>query len=219
MNPETEYSNEPEDKKAFTYSYDHLYSKFAWVYDLAVRASPFWKRWLSTTLPHIRGPRVLEVSFGTGFLLTQYANKFVTCGLDYNRVMATLASKKARQEGLSVHLQQGNVEALPYRSESFDSLINTMAFTGYPDGLQALSEMSRVLKIGGRLIMVDINYPLDRNLLGVRLTNFWKSAGDIIRDMPELFRQFGFSFSEQVVGGWGSVHLYVAIKQSQIYAP
>ena len=55
------------------------------------------------------------------------------------------------------------MESLPYPDASFDSVINTMAFTAYPDGQRVFEEISRVLKPGGRIVMVDINYPRDGN--------------------------------------------------------
>ena len=67
-NKEIEYSKEPRDKAKYTESRDRLYTRFAGFYDLAVKVLPFWRRWLEQSIPHIRGPRVLEVSFGTGEL-------------------------------------------------------------------------------------------------------------------------------------------------------
>jgi len=87
-----------------------------------------------------------------------------------------------------------------------------MAFTAYPDGQTALAEITRVLRPGGQIVMVDISYPTDGNKIGTFLTNAWKTGGDIIRDMPKLFRSFGFEYTDQEVGGFGSVHLYVATK-------
>lgn len=87
-----------------------------------------------------------------------------------------------------------------------------MAFSGYPDGVKAMTEMHRVLAAGGRLILIDVNYPLDGNRLGTKLTHFWKHSGDLIRDMAELFRRVDFSYTDEVIGGYGSIHPYVATK-------
>jgi hypothetical protein len=64
----------------------------------------------------------------------------------------------------------------------------------------------------GRLVLVDVNYPGDRNRIGMSLARWWARQGDIIRDMGELFSQEGFHYSEKEIGGFGSVHLYVATK-------
>ena len=107
------------------------------------------------------------------------------------------------------------MESLPYTDASFDSVINTMAFTTYPDGQWALAEISRVLKPDGRIVMVDVNYPPHGNKVGTILTKGWKAGGDIIRDVPELFERFGCEYTDQEVGGFGSVHLYVGTKSEE----
>ena len=90
-----------------------------------------------------------------------------------------------------------------------------MAFTAYPDSRRALEKLSRVLKPGGRLVILDISNPLDQNKLGVLLTKAWKASGDILRVLLSLLETSGFQFSDQEVGGFGSVHLYVATKPAQ----
>ena len=207
-----EYSPEPEDRSKFTEGYNTFYSRFATVYDWVIKVLPIWRNWLNTAHPWIQGPRVLEASFGTGYLLTQCAGQFETYGIDLNQRLANIAKDNLRQSGLRASLQVANVELLPYADESFDTVINTMAFTGYPDGQWAFAEISRVLKPGGRIVMVDINYPCDGNKVGTILTKGWKAGGDIIRDVPELFERFGYEYTDREVGGYGSVHLYVATK-------
>ena len=206
------YSSEPLDKKRYTEEFDNAYTQFASIYNFAVKTLPVWKTWIKKALPHIQGPRVLEVSFGTGYLLTHYAGNFETYGLDYNQCMAFTARQNLENVGLCTQLQVGDVEALPYPDEIFDSLVNTMSFTGYPDSLEAMSELWRVLRKGGRLIMVDINYPSNHNRLGTTITRMFASMGDIIRDMDQIFRGLDIAYEDHEIGGFGSVHLYLAEK-------
>ena len=48
--------------------------------------------------------------------------------------------------------------------------------------------------------------------VGTLLTNLWKIAGDLIRDIPELLARFNFEYELEEIGGFGSVHMYVARK-------
>ena len=164
-------------------------------------------------IPHIEGPRVLEVSFGTGYLLSQYADRFDTYGIDFNEKMVLIARKNLNKKGYKANLIQGNVESLPYETNSFDCLVNTMAFTGYPNAHKSMSELYRVLKPGGKLVMVDINYPKNRNIFGKIMTRFWIAAGDIIRDMDEVLKAFDFDYKSEEIGGFGSVQLTIAYKR------
>ena len=206
------YSEEPANAHSFTEGLDKAYGLAARPYDIAVKLLPVWKTWLKQALPHIKGPRVLEVSFGTGFLLTQYANAFDTDGIDYNEKMVTVATGNLERKGISARLQQGNVEHLPYQDDTFDCVVNTMAFSGYPDAHRAMSELRRVLKPGGRLVIIDIEYPADRNWPGMKAIRLWSALGDLIRDLGGLLSEFGFDYDEEEIGCFGSVHLYVATK-------
>jgi ubiquinone/menaquinone biosynthesis C-methylase UbiE len=214
MNQQLIYSTEPENKEAFTAEFDRMYTIFAGFYDFVVKVLPVWKNWLNHALPHIQGPKVLETSFGTGYLLTQYADKFDTYGIDYNEKFVTMATEKLQQKAINATLQKANIEDLPFDDETFDCIINTMAFTGYPDGEKAMAEIHRVLKPGGKFILVDVDYPANRNWLGMKLTRLWAALGDLIRDMDELFHQFNFEYTDEEIGGFGSVHLYVAEKKA-----
>lgn len=213
MNKLLPYSSEPEDKKAFTEAADRRYDRLAGLYDLAVKVLPFWRRWLDHALSHLQGPRVLEISFGTGYLLGRYVGRYACHGIEYNAAMVTTARRKLKRAGLTAELTQGNVEALPYDNNSFDSILITMAFTAYPDAESAVSEIWRVLRPGGRLILVDVNFPTDGNLLGTWLTRCWQAGGDIVRDLPTLLQRHGFRVQDREIGGWGSIHLTLAEKE------
>ncbi len=206
------YSTEPTDKQEFTQKYNQAYGSFAKGYDWIVKVLPVWRNWISAALPHIVGPDVLEISFGTGYLLSQYASQHNTYGIDYNWELACVTQQNLQKAGARAQIQQADVEHLPYPTASFDTVVNTMAFTGYPDGIKALNEIRRVIKPNGQFVLVDIDYPKDQNWLGVQTTRLWAGLGDIIRDMDALFMQAGFNFTDEEIGGFGSVHLYIAAK-------
>lgn len=206
------YSMEPEDAQEYTARWHRVYSRWARLYDLAVRWLPVWRSWLRRALPEIHGPRVLEVSFGTGWLLTRYAGRHDTHGVDLSEAMVRTARRNLARAGLTAELRVANVEHLPYPEGSFDTVLTTMAFSGYPDGRRAMAELRRVLRPGGRLVVIDINYPRDRNCLGSLLVHAWQRSGDLIRDMDALLGEFGFEATDREIGGFGSVHLYVATR-------
>lgn len=213
------YSPEPEDRRAYSERFNRLYSRLGRPYDLGVKLFPVWRRWLGKALPHIEGPRVLEVSPGTGWLLTRYAGSFDVSAVDLSPEMVEISRRNVRRAGLTADIRVGDVEALPFPDAGFDTVLSTMAFSGYPDGHRALAEMTRVLRPGGRLVIVDVNYPSDGNRLGTALVGLWGRSGDLIRDMPALFDQQGVEASDREVGGFGSVHLYLGGRPSRRSAP
>ncbi|MGE5139567.1 MAG: hypothetical protein ACM3JD_08910, partial [Rudaea sp.] len=78
------YREEPLDKAQYTAKNDRFYTRIARLYEIGARKLPFWKRWLGSSLRYIQGPRVLEISFGTGSLISQLAPRYETYGIDYN---------------------------------------------------------------------------------------------------------------------------------------
>ncbi|MGE5139026.1 MAG: class I SAM-dependent methyltransferase, partial [Rudaea sp.] len=200
MKEQKAYSKEPLDQAEYTAKNDRFYSRIAGLYEIGARILPFWQHWLSSSLAYIQGPRVLEISFGTGYLFGRLASRYEAYGIDYNERFVKMVADRLVRKTLPANICRGKVEALPYPSECFDSIVNTMAFTGYPDSTKAMSEMHRVLKRGGRLIIVDVNYPKDLNRFGRALTRFYMAIGDIVRDMSRLFGEFDFEATDQEIG-------------------
>jgi ubiquinone/menaquinone biosynthesis C-methylase UbiE len=205
-------AQEPSNPGRYTQQNDRLYTRLARLYDWLVRTFPLWRRWLDQALPSIEGPRVLEASFGTGYLLTRYADRVQAYAIDLNQRMASITNQKLIRRGIPAYLQVANVEALPYPNASFHDVVCTMAFSGYSNGSAALAELERVLKPGGRFILIDVNEPGNENFLGMALTAFWRALGDIVRDMNTLLEEAGFQVQDSEIGGFGSVHLYLASK-------
>ena len=75
-----------------------------------------------------------------------------------------------------------------------------------------MSELKRVLKKEGRLLLVDFDYPNNRNVFGYLIVRLWEKFGDIIKDIRSLLMKNGFEYKDISVGGFGSVHFYVARK-------
>ncbi len=208
------YSREPTDATSYRRRFDLLYSRTAPAYDLVVKVVPTWRRWLDRALPFVTGPRVLEVSFGTGYLLTRYCGRVEAHGVDLNARMVALATRNLHRAGLHANLCRANVEALPYPEGCFDTVLCTASFSGYPDGHRALAELLRVMKPDGRLVILDVGYPSDGNRLGTGLTRLWMRAGDLIRDLDMLFREFDLHVDHHEIGAWGSMHLWIVTRAS-----
>ena len=97
----------------------------------------------------------LEVAIGTGLNLPHYPANVRLTGLDLTPDMLHGAKTKAEKSGRSIRLVEGDAQDLPFADHSFDSVVCTYALCSVPDDARAISEMDRVLKPGGRLILVD----------------------------------------------------------------
>ena len=207
----TDLSKIPPD---YTYKMNKEYNWMAKIYDAFMLVFPLWKRWIKKVIPHINGKKILEVSFGSGYLMTQYASdKYEIYGIDYNEKMLEITERKMKKLNIQAQLSQGNVEKLPFPDNIFDVVINTMAFTGYPDGDKAMSEINRVLKKGGRLLLLDFDYPDNKNMIGYIVVKLFEKFGDIIKDIKSLLIKYDFEYEDYSVGGFGSVHLFIAKKK------
>ncbi len=188
---------------------ERVYSKYAPYYNVFLYLFPIWKIWLKKVILYIKGPKILEISFGSGYLMSKYAGNNDVCGVDLSAGMVRTAKHYLDKRGVPADLVQANAESLPYRDGSFDTVINTMAFTGYPDGGKVLSEIRRVLKPRGVLLLMDFDFPDDRNLLGYLLAKIMERGGDILKDIRSSLTDNGFAVRERRVGGFGSVKLYI----------
>lgn len=99
--------------------------------------------------------QVLEVAVGTGLNLPHYPASVTLTGLDLSEQMLGLARTRSAELGLDVTLRQGTAHALPFDDASFDTVVCTLGLCAIPDHSAAVAEMVRVLRPGGRLILVD----------------------------------------------------------------
>lgn len=98
---------------------------------------------------------VLEVAVGTGLNFDAYPSDVRLTGIDLSDEMLEIARNRARDLGREVVLQQGDAHALSFDDATFDTVVCTFGLCAIPDIDLALDEMTRVLRPGGRLILVD----------------------------------------------------------------
>ena len=98
---------------------------------------------------------VLEVAVGTGRNLPFYPEGVRLTGIELSQEMLTLAQGQATRLGRQVDLRQGDAQALPFAEASFDTVVCTVSLCSIPNDRQAVAEMKRVLRPGGRLLLLD----------------------------------------------------------------
>lgn len=133
-----------------------FYQRVAAHYDRFVRIPERWlfaggRAWAAS---HARG-RVLEVAIGTGQNLPYYAPHARVIGQDISDAMLDQARQRSRELGRAVGLVVSDAQSLPFASSCFDSVVMTLALCTVPDERRALAEAHRVLRPGGRLILLE----------------------------------------------------------------
>ncbi len=102
----------------------------------------------------------MELGVGTGLNIPYHPKNLSVVGIDLSEGMLGQARAKAARLGASVELRQMDVTSLAFPPASFDSAVSTFLFCVLPNEVQprALAEVSRVLKPGGRLILLEYAY-------------------------------------------------------------
>lgn len=133
-----------------------LYNPLAFTYDVVAAAVSMgqWQTWARTALDWVRGPRVLELGHGPGHLLIALARSGrKPIGLDLSPNMIAQAQRRIRRTGLSIPQVRCRVQALPFRSGAFDSVVATFP-TEYIADAATAHEVARVTNERGRLVVV-----------------------------------------------------------------
>ena len=171
--------------------------------------------WILADLPMSADHAALDVATGTGeFARALSPHVSTVTGLDATDAMLEKGRSFVRQSGIeNITFQKGIAENLPFESETFDIVASRYAFHHFADPRPVLSEMARVCRSGGHILIVDIVVP-DKSLAAEYNYYEWLCDRSHTRcleftELQALFRLFGFEVSsarsrdiEEAVSGW-----------------
>lgn len=145
-----------------------LFDRIAATYDrlnhlLSLNIDKRWRRRAVRLLPE-RSAQVLDVAIGTADLtlelLRQERAEQIT-GIDLSRNMMAIGEQKVAKKGYAsrVRFDYGSAQQMPYADASFDAVTCAYGVRNFADMDEGLREMRRVLKPGGRLMVLEFSYP------------------------------------------------------------
>jgi ubiquinone/menaquinone biosynthesis C-methylase UbiE len=115
-----------------------------------------WDRILDLVLADRRALEALDVGCGTGFLTFELvARGHRVVGVDFAPAMIAEARRKAAERVAAVRFEEADAEQLPFASRRFDLVISRHLLWTLPQPEAAIDEWIRVLRPGGRLVVVD----------------------------------------------------------------
>ena len=187
-----------------------LFDTIAPTYDflnhlLSLRRDFYWRKMAVRELKGVEG-WILDVATGTGDIAIRiiqhngYQKKVF--GLDFSEPMIKRARQKILRKGLrqSIDLSRGDAIELPFRENTFGASIIAFGLRNIPNKEQALFEMIRVIKKGGKVIVLEFTFPRDklmRKLYPLYFKKFLPWLGGMISGdkgayayLPESVTQF-----------------------------
>jgi demethylmenaquinone methyltransferase/2-methoxy-6-polyprenyl-1,4-benzoquinol methylase len=148
---------------------ENMFDKIAFRYDflnrfLSVGIDVSWRKKAIKLLVPFHPEKILDVATGTGdFALTSYEilRPEKITGIDISEGMLELGRKKITKAGLDAHIEllNGDSEAILFGDNSFDAVTVAFGVRNFENLEQGLSEIKRVLKPGGRLIVLECTKP------------------------------------------------------------
>jgi len=169
------------EKSRYSGSIAGLYDRLAWMYDFFTDHEPAQHREALRLAQIKQDDSVLEVACGTGRATVEIASRIGEkgrfCAIDLSAKMLQRAKNKLRKRRLldKVNLGLGDARQLGFAGDLFDVVYNAYMFDliDTPEIPEILAEFKRVLKPGGRLVLIDMS----KDKEGKTLYEFLYQAG------------------------------------------
>jgi ubiquinone/menaquinone biosynthesis C-methylase UbiE len=159
---------------------------------------------------------VLEIAVGTGRNLAHYPPQVRLSGIELSPAMLELARRRAQQVGREADLRVGDAQALDFEDERFDTVVCTLSLCTIPDDRASVAEAKRVLRPGGRFLLLEhVRSPVRavravENAIEPLMVRF---QGDhVTREPLEHLRAEGFVVERVLRSKWGIVERVAALK-------
>jgi demethylmenaquinone methyltransferase/2-methoxy-6-polyprenyl-1,4-benzoquinol methylase len=141
-----------------------MFDRIAGFYDLmnSVMTAGLHHRWRERAADLARvgpGDRVLDVACGTGDLAIELARRVGPAGEVVGSDFSEAMLERARQKDQGVRWEWGNALELPYPDDHFDAVTVGFGARNFSDLPRGLGEMARVVRPGGRLVVLEITTP------------------------------------------------------------
>jgi demethylmenaquinone methyltransferase / 2-methoxy-6-polyprenyl-1,4-benzoquinol methylase len=154
-----------------------------------------WRRKLRAELePVLERPeaRVLDLCCGTGdvLLALRKGARATVLGGDFSHPMLVEAQRKAESGGLAARLFEGDALALPLADASLDAISIAFGFRNLANYDAGLSEFARVLKPGGKLVILEFSHPpgaMMRSAYGLYLRHILPLIGALVSGSREAY--------------------------------
>ncbi len=132
---------------------------------LSAGRDQYWRKAAVDLLSPKKGERFLDVATGTADIALEIASRHPSevkvMGIDFSGPMLKLGLKKVNDKNLkhAITLQKGCGQSLPFADESFDGAITSFGLRNFSDPGLALTEIHRVLKHKGQVVILEFSHP------------------------------------------------------------
>jgi ubiquinone/menaquinone biosynthesis C-methylase UbiE len=167
-------------------------------------------------LLHRARGKILEIGVGTGTSFKDYPPRQQIVSVDTSEEMLRRAERKRSNYNGKIELRKEDVQNLSFKDEAFDTVFSSWVFCSVTDPAKGLSEVRRVLKKGGQLLMLE--HVRSKNKMLGRLMDKLNplvsrlGVGNINRDTVQYLRQAGFKIEEESNIAYDVVKAVVASK-------